>query len=154
MKCKLYLSTWLRSKSASDGRLFSIKCGTKKPGAFQLAKANDIKFLRLLPLSAKVTKAGFFPLFIFFELNSCQVRPALSIRVSITKTRKNLANQCESKRFVKLISPQVFFFFPLPLCYRNILSNGTECYFHLYPISFYGCGIFMLCRCVRAEEMN
>ena len=101
-------------------------------------------------LSAKVTKAGFFPPFIFFELNSCQVRPALTIRVSITKTRKNLANKCESKRFVKLISPQFFFF--LPLCYRNILSSGTECYFHLYPISFYGCGIFYVVQVCESRR--
>lgn len=90
-------------------------------------------------LSAKVTKTGFpTPLFMFFELNSCQVRPGPTITISTTKARQNLANQFKSKRFVKLISLQVLF---LPLYYRNIFSSRIESYFHLYPIPFYGCEI-------------
>lgn len=66
----------------------------KSLGAFQLTKVNHIKFPRVSSLSAKVTKTGFFPhiycltpLFIFY-LNTCQVSPALTIIVSITKARQ------------------------------------------------------------------
>lgn len=67
---------YLIEKSALDGGFFSIKCGTKKPVAFQLKKANDIKFPRASFLPVKVTRQGFVFSPLYFYLKRVFVRSA------------------------------------------------------------------------------